>query len=178
MQMMKSFIYTLSLTIFVALIGCNGGHKEQRVDTSLNKKNSYQIEEAYGKQFEIGNSVYSVNQTSQLLESQDTVDVVLLANIESVCKMKGCWMNLVDTKSPNADHAFFVKFVDYGFFMPLDSEDYTVLVKGKAYKEITSVEELRHYAEDEGKSSEEIANITVPAEELKILSSGVYKIKG
>jgi hypothetical protein len=35
------------------------------------------------------------------------------------------------------------------------------------------VEDLRHYAEDEGKTPEEIAQITEPVVELKIMASGV-----
>jgi hypothetical protein len=34
------------------------------------------------------------------------------------------------------------------------------VLNGKAFKNITPVEELRHYAEDAGKSKEEIAAIT------------------
>jgi hypothetical protein len=44
---------------------------------------------------------------------------------------------------------------------------------GYAYREVTSVEDLRHFAEDEGKSKEEIEAITEPREELKFMASGV-----
>ena len=44
---------------------------------------------------------------------------------------------------------------------------------GKAYYQITSLDELRHYAEDAGKSAEEIAAITEPKKELRFLASGV-----
>jgi len=46
-------------------------------------------------------------------------------------------------------------------------------MEGKAYKEETSVEELKHYAEDEGLSQEEIDAITEPVYELKFMASGV-----
>ena len=46
-------------------------------------------------------------------------------------------------------------------------------MNGKAFKEVTTVEELRHYAEDEGKSEEEIAAITEPVEEYKFVADGV-----
>jgi len=175
---MRLFSTVLTLTTLTLLFSCKGNQTPQTVDTNLNAQSSYTIEEAYGEQFEIGTQINTVDQTVGLLSSQDTVDVVLEANVEAVCKKKGCWMNLVDTSNPTEENSFFVKFKDYGFFMPLDSEGYKVLVKGKAYKEVTSVDELRHYAEDEGKSPEEIAKITEPTEELKILSTGVYKVKG
>lgn len=170
-------IHIYTAIMLLSLMSCHGGPKTTPITPELNADSKYEIEELYGEEFEIGNKVYSVEKTMKMLSKQDTVDVVLEANVKSVCKKKGCWMNLVDTKNPSDDEAFFVKFVDYGFFMPLDSEGYRVLVKGQAYKEVTTVDELRHYAEDEGKSPEEIAKITEPAEELKILSSGVFKVK-
>ena len=81
-------------------------------------------------------------------------------------------MNLIPTEGPT-DQSVFVKFKDYGFFMPLDLAGSEVIVQGKAYKEVTSVDELRHYAEDEGLSAEEIAKITEPEEELKFMADGV-----
>ena len=46
------------------------------------------------------------------------------------------------------------------------------LINGKAFVTETPVDELRHYAEDAGKSKEEIEAITEPKEELKIIASG------
>ena len=71
----------------------------------------------------------------------------------------------------------FVKFKDYGFFMPLDLAGSEVVMAGKAFREETSVDELRHYAEDEGQSAEEIAKITEPVEELKFLAYGVVVVE-
>jgi len=110
------------------------------------------------------------------IESQDTVKTQLKAKVEGVCQVKGCWMNLVPTDGSDAG-SIFVKFTDYAFFMPLDLAGKEVIVDGKAYKEVTSVDELRHYAEDEGKSAEEIALITEPEEELKFMADGVIILK-
>lgn len=107
---------------------------------------------------------------------QDTVKTHLKAKVEGVCQVKGCWMNLVPTEG-TADESIFVKFKDYAFFMPLDLAGSEVIVDGIAYREVTSVDELRHYAEDEGKSAEEIAKITEPEEELKFMADGVIILK-
>ena len=106
------------------------------------------------------------------IETQDTVFTQLEATVEAVCQTKGCWMNLVDGNN-SSDKSIFVKFKDYGFFMPKDIAGEKVIVEGKAYKEITTVEELKHYAEDEGLSQEEIDAITEPEEELKFMADGV-----
>lgn len=105
------------------------------------------------------------------VKQDEEVNVKLKAKVESVCQAKGCWMNLVSDASN--DSGVFVKFKDYGFFMPKDISGKYVIVEGKGYKEVTPVDELRHYAEDEGLSKEEIAAITEPKEELKFMASGV-----
>ena len=66
-----------------------------------------------------------------------------------------------------------VRFKDYGFFMPLDAAGKEVIVAGKAFVKEVSVADLKHYAEDAGKSSEEIATITEPAMEFAFEANGV-----
>lgn len=99
----------------------------------------------------------------------DTIDASFRAEVASVCKSKGCWMNL---KLENGEEAA-VKFKDYAFFVPKDIEDKEVVVNGKAYLSIESVEDQRHYAEDAGKSEEEIAAITQPKKTLSFMADGV-----
>ena len=66
-----------------------------------------------------------------------------------------------------------VKFKDYGFFMPKDIAGREVIVDGFAFIEEVSVEDQRHFAEDAGKSLDEIAAITEPKRTLSFTSSGV-----
>lgn len=98
-------------------------------------------------------------------------NVQVKGKVADVCQMKGCWMTMVSS-SPGKD-TMFVKFKDYGFFMPKDLGGDEVIMRGDAYYEETSVEELRHYAEDAGESEEEIMKITEPLVELKFLADGV-----
>ena len=106
------------------------------------------------------------------LKDDGEAEVKVMGKVEEVCQAKGCWMNIVSDNDPEAG-AMFVKFKDYGFFMPKDIAGKTVVMEGKAYWEVTPVEDLRHFAEDAGKSEEEIAAITEPKEELKFMASGV-----
>lgn len=98
----------------------------------------------------------------------DTVPTKMKAKIVEVCSKKGCWMTL----DMDGENQVMVKFKDYGFFMPLDAEG-EVVVNGIAYVEETPVDELRHYAEDAGKSKEEIEAITEPKLEYKFEADGV-----
>jgi hypothetical protein len=89
--------------------------------------------------------------------------------VVSVCEKKGCWMKLQQANG----EGMMVRFKDYGFFMPLDIVGKEVVLDGVAKQTVTSVEDLRHYAEDAGKSKEEIAKITTPKREIEFTAKGV-----
>ena len=108
------------------------------------------------------------------MESNDSIAVKVKGTVDAVCQAKGCWMNIASPGQEGKE--MFVKFKDYGFFMPKDLAGREVIMEGYAFREKTSVEELRHYAEDEGKSKEEIAAITEPVEELMFMASGVILV--
>lgn len=103
------------------------------------------------------------------LKVKDTIQVKFRSKIESVCQAKGCWMNLELADNQSA----FVKFKDYGFFMPLNSADSETIVSGKAFISVESVEELKHYAKDEGKSQAAIDSIIAPKTNYSFLANGV-----
>ncbi|WP_020602134.1 DUF4920 domain-containing protein [Spirosoma spitsbergense] len=89
--------------------------------------------------------------------------------VESVCKVKGCWMNV-----KTADNQVMrVSFRDYGFFVPKDIVGKTVVMEGTAETTTTPVDELRHYAQDAGKSKAEIEKITEPEKALSFVADGV-----
>ena len=103
------------------------------------------------------------------LKTGDTLDTKITAKVLDVCQSKGCWMILDLGEEQTAR----VKFKDYGFFMPKDIKGKEVIVNGKAFANELSVDELRHYAEDAGKSKEEIAAITAPVKTYSLLADGV-----
>ena len=102
----------------------------------------------------------------------DSVEAKVTGLVSSVCQAKGCWMDITSEQNKEAE-TMFVEFKDYGFFMPKDLAGKKVVMTGKAFREVTSVEELKHFAEDEGLTPAEIEKITEPKEELKFLASGV-----
>lgn len=110
----------------------------------------------------------------QSLKKGDTINLKFASKIEEVCSKKGCWMKL---PAGETEETIMVRFKDYGFFMPLDSNGKEVIVEGKAFVKEVSVDELKHYAEDAGKSKEEIAKITEPKLELAFEANGVLMKK-
>ena len=91
------------------------------------------------------------------------------ATILSSCPKKGCWMQVqIETDT------ILVTFKDYGFFVPKKGlENKKVVLEGYVKQDTISVKMLRHYAEDAGKSIEEIASITEPAMEFAFEANGV-----
>lgn len=122
----------------------------------------------YGDGFET-DSILSLDQFSEkIINFGDTLQLTLKGNIKDVCSKKGCWMTL---SMPN-ETDMMVRFKDYGFFVPLDASG-EVIVNGKAFFSETSIEDLRHYAEDAGASAEDIAAIVSPKVSYNFEADGV-----
>ena len=99
----------------------------------------------------------------------DSINSKMTATVNKVCQAKGCWMTL----NLGEEEEVMVKFKDYAIFMPKDIAGKEVIINGKAYVKEISVDEQRHYAEDEGKSAEEIASITEPKKTYSFEADGV-----
>jgi len=163
---MKKIILFLALGL--AFISC-----KNETQTTENKVEDVKKEIAYAS---FGTEINDTDAlTSDLMmedyktmKEGDTITSKMRAKINEVCSAKGCWMTL----DMDGENEVMVKFKDYGFFMPLNAEG-EVVVNGKAYVSETSIEELRHYAEDAGKSEEEIAAITEPKRTYSFEADGV-----
>ena len=159
-------ILTYCLFLSFLLIACKA-EKKQGVKENETVKTGYA---SFGEKIESANTLSEAQMSAKFdaLKIGDTINVKFASKIDEVCTKKGCWMVL-----PAADKKTMVKFKDYGFFMPLDSQGSEVIVEGKAFVKETPVEELRHYAEDAGKTKEEIEKITTPKKEYAFLAHGV-----
>ncbi|MFN0176896.1 MAG: DUF4920 domain-containing protein [Saprospiraceae bacterium] len=104
----------------------------------------------------------------------DSMSMKVTGKVKEVCQKKGCWMTLVSDQPGYPEMR--VTFKDYAFFMPKDLSGKHVVVEGFARVETTSVDVLRHYAEDAKKSPEEIAKITEPKREVAFEAAGVLII--
>jgi hypothetical protein len=106
------------------------------------------------------------------LDKTESIDTKIKAKIVEVCPNKGCWLKLQVNDSTTA----MVKMKDYGFFLPLAAKGKTVVLDGEVKMKTTSVAELKHYAEDAKKSKEEIAAITKPEKEIRVLAKGIVVV--
>ena len=151
---MKTKLYILTSLLFSISLLLNG-QSNKNFDT-------------YGQSFDIaGINNYKVEKESLLNNPQD--DTKLEGQILSTCPMKGCWMKMsvvLDT--------ILVRFKDYGFFVPKSgAEGKSAIINGKLSVDTLSVAQLRHYAEDAGKSKEEVSKIVKPEITISFLADGV-----
>jgi hypothetical protein len=124
----------------------------------------------FGETFDTSDPVTVEQLLSRLDETDKVENIVVSGAVDEVCQVKGCWM----TMSTENGSSMRVTFKDYGFFVPKDIHGRTVVIRGYGEIVVTSVDDLRHYAEDEGRSEEEIAAITEPEEEYTFVADGVY----
>ncbi|MBZ9620420.1 DUF4920 domain-containing protein [Psychroflexus lacisalsi] len=170
----------LLLPILLMFLACGSKETKQEKetvtdDTSEEKELSMTTDSQFGEAF----SSAEVKADSEMLAMYqdlslgDTIQVQFQSEVESVCAKKGCWMKLDLPEDMNVH----VTFKDYGFFVPKDSKGHEMVVEGRAFIEETDVETLKHYAEDAGKSKEDIAAITSPKLNYRFIAEGAKTVK-
>ena len=157
-----------SILYFFLFVGMISACKPSTEPTAVDTETGNQF---FGEKIDDSDVISYDEMLTQMADADSLTNIKVSGKVNGVCQAKGCWITIVSAEE--GKESMFVKFKDYGFFMPKDIAGETVVMRGKAFKEVTSVEELRHYAEDEGKSEEEIAAITEPVEELKFMADGV-----
>jgi len=125
-------------------------------------------QENFGKQIDDKKAIAATALPAKMGDKAE-MQAKVTGTVESVCQVKGCWMKV------NLDNGetMRVVFKDYAFFVPKDITGKTVVFEGAAKKTTVPVEHLKHYAQDAGKSKEEIAQITEPKDELTFIADGV-----
>lgn len=147
--------YVLCVAFLLAVIAANGQDISESTGT-------------FGETIDKKGAV-SVKKLAHKMDKTDSIETKVKGTIVEVCQSKGCWMTI----DLGNDELMRVKFKDYGFFVPLDAAGKTAIMQGVASNEIVGVDELKHLAEDAGKSEKEINAINKPKEELTFVAEGV-----
>jgi hypothetical protein len=96
-------------------------------------------------------------------------DGKVTGKVTEVCKAMGCWIKLEKADGT----ALMVKTKDHAFFLPQDLVGKTVVVEGSASVKEVSEEKRKHFAEDAGKSKEEIRKIKGPEQQVQFVAKGI-----
>ncbi|TAG91933.1 MAG: DUF4920 domain-containing protein [Bacteroidetes bacterium] len=111
----------------------------------------------------------SATKLPKMLKGKTELTIKLTGKVIQSCTKKGCWMTMEMANGQK----LMIKFKDYGFFVPKDLKGQQAIIQGVAKKEVIDIATLKHYAEDAGKSSEEIAKINKEEEKYTFEAVGV-----
>ena len=110
----------------------------------------------------------AANDLSASIKGAESVPVKVKGKVKEVCKAEGCWLKM---ETANGD--VMIRMKDHSFFVPLAMNGKIIVVDGTASVKETSVDMLKHYAEDAGKSAVEIAAIKEPKKEITMQAKGI-----
>jgi len=160
---MKNILFISICVLFISSCKDKVGAQAKAVDDIVYK--------SFGKDIIANDAIKATSMAAHYESMQigDSINSKMSAKVISVCQAKGCWMTL---NLENGNEVM-LKFKDYGFFMPKDIAGKEVIINGKAFVNEVSVDELRHYAEDAGKTDEEIESITEPKKTFSFEADGV-----
>ena len=164
---MKNWFWYCMAAVVITSCGDTAKNGEGVADSDTLAVDSVQT---FGAKIEADGAIGMDSLISMMATGQTDIPAVKVeGKIANCCQTKGCWMNIEKNDGSNMR----VTFKDYGFFVPKDCGGKSAIMQGRAYIDTTSVDDLRHYAEDEGKTPEEIAKITEPLYELTFEAEGV-----
>lgn len=146
----------------VILAACGSG-KTEKIEKKVEIKAYGPVEVNPDEAISVQEMLTEFNKTKE--EQEFTFE----GKITEVCTNAGCWVNI----DKGNGETFMVRFKDH-FTIPIDTKlGSMAFLHGIAYMDTIPVEDLQHYAEDAGKSEEEIAKITEPKYELNFEADGI-----
>jgi hypothetical protein len=142
------------------LASCGGAKNE----------NTVELGKSYGPVKVDTSKAVSVAEMLKAYEGKtEEMEFTLEAPIQEVCSKAGCWINV----DKGNGETFMVRFKDHFTIPPKTKVGTEAYIHGVAYMDTISVDLLRHFAEDAGKSKEEIEKITEPEFELGFEADGI-----
>jgi hypothetical protein len=103
-----------------------------------------------------------------LKEGLSGKEIKVQGKVVDVCKAEGCWLKMETATGP-----IMIRMKNHAFMVPVAMNGKNIVAAGTAEYKETSVEMLKHYAEDAGKSKEEIDAIKEPKKEILMQATGI-----
>lgn len=156
--------YAVIGLVVISLFSCNESKEKEVIVEEV------ELGESYGPAKVDIKSALSVDEMlADFATKTNETEYTFEGKISEVCSKAGCWINI-----DNGDgETFMVRFKDH-FTIPIDTKlNSEAYLHGIAYWDTVSVEMLQHFAEDAGKSKEEISKITKAKYELGFEADGI-----
>ena len=156
---MKKLLFITSLAFIAVSCGDKG-----------TPENGVELGKSYGPIKIDTSKAISVSQMLKSFEGKTKeMEFTFFAPISEVCSKAGCWINV----DKGNGETFMVRFKDHFTIPPKTKVGTEAYLHGMAHWDTVSVELLQHFAEDAGKSKEEIEKITEPKFELGFEADGI-----
>jgi len=165
--MINRFRFLFALIGFSLLFSC-GGHRHDHNHDHDHGTEALPSTGSFGEAITKDGAV-AVADIASLINEDTAIQVKVFGTIVEVCQHTGCWL----TMDLGNGETIQVNMKDHEFYVPMDAAGKMVWVEGVAQRELISVELLRHYAEDAGRSQEYIDSITEDAWQYTIEAKGV-----
>jgi hypothetical protein len=136
--------------------------------------NAQKLGKSYGpEKVDVTKSV-AVKEVVKGLDSKGgRLEYTFEAPLVEICQAAGCWVSV----DKGNGETFRVRFKDH-FTIPVKTKPGTkAYFHGYAYWDEISVEMQKHFAEDAGRSKEEIEKITTPKKEICFEADGIVLVK-
>ena len=157
-------LYTLLFATGLLVASCATTEVEQEVKEEVKLGKSYGPEKV-----DIEKAISVADMLKQFEGKTKEAEFTFEAELHEVCSKAGCWVNI----DKGNGETFMVRFKDHFTIPPVTKVGTGAYLHGTAYWDTVSVEMLQHFAEDAGKSKEEIAKITAPKYELGFEADGI-----
>lgn len=150
---MKGFNILVALLVLIS--SCNGQETKKEAQANGDVPKDITV---FGERFDAHGTISSDEMLEKYatIGAGDTLRTKFVAEVVTVCQVKGCWMKLALTDG----YETMVRFRNYAFFVPKNIIGKEVIVNGSAFVEEMTVEDQKHYAKDSGVSEAEIEKIS------------------
>jgi hypothetical protein len=165
---MKARLFIFSSVFFV--FACGNGEAESVDSVEQEQEETVELGENYGPvEVDITQAISVEEMISDFEGKSGRQEYTFEGTLTEVCSKAGCWVNI----DKGDGETFMVRFKDH-FTIPTETEPGTeAFLHGELYRDTVTVDLLRHFAEDAGKSEEEINAITEPKFELGFEADGI-----
>ncbi|MDB3905846.1 DUF4920 domain-containing protein [Crocinitomicaceae bacterium] len=154
--------YMIAFAVAAIAIACSAPETNQEGKEKLGK--------SYGPvKVDVSKAITVKEMLNDFEGKEGEVEYTFEADISEVCSKAGCWINV---DKGNGD-MFMVRFKDHFTIPPKTDVGTGAYLHGVAFMDTISVADLQHFAEDAGKSQEEIDMITEAEFELNFTADGI-----
>ncbi len=161
--------YGIMLGVAILMASCSNEEKEIEKEVEIVEE-TVELGKSYGE-FKVNpEEAISVEEMlTAFNENPEANEFTFEAPLIEVCSKAGCWVNI----DKGNGETFMVRFKDHFTIPPATEVGTEAYIHGVAHWDTISVDLLQHFAEDAGKSEEEIASITEPKFEIGFEADGI-----